>query len=168
MTPRFRPGEGQRSPQPKSPHGLPLRRGTTTALILRGPFGELVSVGLDDVQPAVPAGIHPGIGLCAHMGRARGAATPCRQGAARRLACRGRTARFPRCSRAAGRRRGHHAPGLHRCGYRPRRAPCGHPRSRLHRIVSDRKSGSVTRPSLPQGLGVFFTSSCRSSFCRLT
>ena len=60
--------------------------------------------------------------------RARAAANACRQGAARRLACRGRTARFPGCCRAAGRHRGHPAPSLHRCGYRPRRAACGHPR----------------------------------------
>jgi hypothetical protein len=62
-------------------------------------------------------GVHAGTGLFAHMGDARGAATACRQGAARRLACTGRTARFPRCCRAAARRRGDHAPSLHRCGY---------------------------------------------------
>ena len=115
--------------------------------VVQGELRKLRIANLPDLLSNFGAPVHPGIGLCAHMGSARGAATACRQGAARRLACRGRTARFPRCCRAAGRHRGHHAPSLHRCGYRPRRPPCGHPRSRVRRIVPEVKIGTTAVPS---------------------
>lgn len=68
-------------------------------------------------------------------------AKACRQGAARRVTGRGRTARFPRCCRA--RCEPDHAPRLHRCGHRPRRRYCGHCRSRFRRLVPEVKIGTT-------------------------
>ena len=70
-------------------------------------------------------------------------ATACRQGAARRLACRGRTGLPYGCH---GRHGPDHAPCMHRFGYQPRRAPCGHPRSRLCCLVPELKIGTPVAP----------------------
>ena len=117
----------------------PLRHAAERLPEASAGFGLLFTLTSGNVPPA----------------RARAAANACRQGAARRLAGRGRTARFPGCCRVAGRRWGHSAPNLHRCGYRPRRASCRDTSSRFP-TSSTGQLWKLTDPRCRKVVGVFF------------